>query len=209
MNDVLINVNKISFGYRDAGHLRPVITDVSFSVSLGDFIVLEGVNGSGKTTLLRGILGFVPAIMGNVVWGIRRGEIGYIPQEATLDSEIPATALDIVRTAAPVVWANGKSNALEALEMVGMKEKAKIRFGSLSGGQKRRVLLAKALAGQPKLLFLDEPTVNVDRDTEKAMEALITDLCEKKTVGVIAVTHARHWADHAKRFKIEKGRLYG
>jgi ABC-type Mn2+/Zn2+ transport system ATPase subunit len=126
-----------------------------------------------------------------------------------MDPDVPATALDVVRTAEPFNWKSSRPGCLQALERVGMGGKASLPFSSLSGGQKRRVLVAKALAGNPSLLILDEPTVNVDKETEESLERLLNDLCRAGEVGVIAATHARHWAQQARRYRIEGGRIRG
>ncbi len=209
MSGLLVEVNNAVLGYREGGAMKSVLNGISLSISLGDFIVLEGVNGSGKTTLIRSLLGLLPVISGSIDWKIDRSLIGYVPQEATMDPDIPATAIDIVKTASPLNWLRSDANGMEMLERVGLKEKAKTLFGSLSGGQKRRALLAKALAGAPSILILDEPTVNVDTSTENAMESLLHELCNKGTVGVLAVTHALSWAKQARRYRIISGRLHG
>jgi ABC-type Mn2+/Zn2+ transport system ATPase subunit len=209
MSVPLLDLTDVALGYPENGEVVPLLQGVSLSVAQGEFVVLEGANGSGKTTLLKGILGMLPPLRGTIRWHVERTRIGYIPQEATLDPDIPATALDVVMTAAFNVWPRNKANALAMLAQVGLADKAQVPFGKLSGGQKRRTLLARALAGEPAILVLDEPTVNVDRETEQAMETLLAGLCRNGHVGVLAVTHAAHWARQARRLRLEQGGLHG
>lgn len=201
MSRLLLELADTSFGY-DAGF---VVENVSFHLSAGDFLLLTGVNGSGKTTIIRGILGLVRRTGGAVRRHIPAERIGYVPQESTIHPGIPATALDVVRIGLAASWAEAKEKAVAALRTVGMEAMASIRFGRLSGGQKRRVLLAKALVGDPLLLILDEPTANVDRDTEKSVESLLYRLTAESGVGVLAASHAENWAAETRRIHLFDG----
>ena len=198
MSRLLLELAAASFGYGPGF----AVEDVSFRISGGDFLLLTGVNGSGKTTLIRGVLGLVRRTGGVVRRHIPADRIGYVPQESTIKPDIPATALDVVRIGLAASWAGGRDKATAALRTVGMDHMAGIRFGRLSGGQKRRVLLAKALVADPLLLILDEPTANVDRDTEKKVESLLCRLTAESGVGVLAASHAENWAAEARRIHL-------
>jgi len=202
MSRLLLELAAASFGY-DAGF---TVETVSFCISAGDFLLLTGVNGSGKTTIIRGLLGLVRRTGGVVRSHIPAGRIGYVPQESTIHPDIPATALDVVRIGLAASWAGGRGKAAAALGTVGMEAMSGIRFGRLSGGQKRRVLLAKALVSDPLLLILDEPTANVDRDTEGKVASLLHRLTTESGVGVIAASHADNWAADARRIHLRGGR---
>ena len=204
----LVEILNASFGYGSGKNFISIVSNISLSVSMGEFILLVGANGSGKSTIIRGIFDLVDSPEGTVVWHIPQHEIGYIPQEPNIDHDIPATALDVVCTSKASQWSTRKQGQ-EVLEIVGMQEYEKKRFGTLSGGQKRWVLLARALFGNPKLLVLDEPTVNTDSDTVKKIETILTDLCAKNKVGILATTHSENWASSAKRYHIEGGRING
>lgn len=201
----LVEINQASFGYGSGKNFITIVSNITISVSTGEFILLVGANGSGKSTIIRGIFDLVACPEGSVAWHIPQHDIGYIPQEPNIDHDIPATALDVVCTSKPSHWSSKRKLGNEVLEIVGMQEYAKKRFGTLSGGQKRRVLLARALFGDPKLLVLDEPTVNTDCETVNRIEKILTGLCAKKEVGILATTHSENWAPSAKRYHIDGG----
>ena len=203
----LLEITGASFGYGTPRNCITIVSDITFSISSGEFILLVGPNGCGKSSIIRGLFNLVNCPCGSIRWYIKKNEIGYIPQEPTIDHDIPATALDVVCTSQPFLWAGSRNAGIEALDRVGMKPLAKQRFGELSGGQKRRVLLARALIGRPKLLILDEPTVNTDRETEQSIEKVLFELCSMQQVGIIATTHSETWARNAKRYHIEGGTL--
>ncbi len=201
----LVEVSNASFGYGSGKNFIPIVSDISLAISTGEFILLIGPNGCGKSTIIRGLFNLVVRSEGSVSWHIPQHEIGYIPQESNIDHDIPATALDVVCTSKPLQWSSTRKHGREMLEKVGMQEYAKRRFGTLSGGQKRRVLLARSLFGNPRLLVLDEPTVNTDAETEKNIEIILMELCGNKEVGVLATTHTEHWASAAMRIHVEGG----
>ncbi len=186
-----------------------MVEHINLEVESGDFILLTGANGSGKTTILRGVLGLTSYRSGKLRWNIPLTQLGYVPQESGIDPSVPATCLDVVYTAFP--FANGKREeaAKTALERVNLAERSHHRFGSLSGGQKRRVLMARALAGNPTMLILDEPMANVDGETEIALSALLEDLRTNQGISVLATAHDWAWAPSARRMLVEKGRLHG
>jgi ABC-type multidrug transport system fused ATPase/permease subunit len=124
---------------------EPVVKNITFEINSGEFVVLRGPNGCGKSTIIKSILGLACTLNGTVHWTINKTSVGYVPQETTLSREIPYTALDI---ACYSINFSGKRNvemAKTALTSVKMDSKAACRFGDLSGGQKRRVLFARAL----------------------------------------------------------------
>ncbi len=201
----LFEISNASFGYGSGKNFNTIVSKFSLTVSTGQFIVLIGPNGCGKSTIIRGLFNLVVCSEGAITWHIPQHEIGYIPQESNIDHDIPATALDVVCTSQPFRWSSMRKHGLEMLTKVGMQDYAKRRFGTLSGGQKRRVLLARALFGNPRLLVLDEPTVNTDAETEKNIENILTGLCSDGEVGILATTHTEHWAASATRFHVESG----
>lgn len=191
-----------AFGYDGGFQVR----DVSLRIEPGDFVLLTGPNGSGKTTLIRGILGLVPGTLDRVRWGVPRDRLGYVPQESAIHPDAPATALDVVRLGRASAWGKAKSSAVEALGEVGLEAVARRRFGTLSGGEKRRVLLARALVAAPRLLILDEPVANVDAESERRIEARLRALTAESGVGVLASSHSPGWVRDARRFRLRNGR---
>lgn len=143
----------------------------------GEFVSLFGPNGGGKTTLLNLIMGFLPKDRGTI--SLDRKAIGYLPQNFRPDPLFPISVYEVVSL--------GNQNALEALKLVGMEKFAKKSFGSLSGGEAQRVLLARAVAGNPSLLLLDEPIASVDPAAKQTIYDLLRSLKGKLTI--VMVTH--------------------
>lgn len=166
---------------------RPVLRDVSMAVSAGEVVAVLGANGSGKSTLIRAALGLVPMQTGSaMLFGtpLKRfrawRRIGYVPQRIGAGSGVPATVREVVtagRLARRGFLRPGGSKdraAVEsALTAVALADRAGEPVGTLSGGQQQRTLIARALAGEPELLVLDEPTAGVDAASQTAFaEAL-------------------------------------
>lgn len=169
-----------------------ILEAVSLTVTTGESVALLGANGSGKSTLVRTILGLVPPRTGSVrVFGAdvsRRhevdwGRIGYVPQRAGAASGVPATALEVVRSGLLTPgqpWADrgrrARRAAMEALDLVGLADRASEHVQVFSGGQAQRVMIARALVRQPDLLVLDEPLAGIDRTSRQALAQILTDL---------------------------------
>ncbi|GIJ78446.1 zinc transport system ATP-binding protein [Micromonospora phaseoli] len=161
---------------------RPVLRDVSLTVTAGEVVAVLGANGSGKSTLIRAILGLVPLSAGTVtLFGepARRfrqwRRIGYVPQRLGAGSGVPATVAEVVASGRlarrGVLRPPGRADreaVAAALRAVGLADRAKDPVATLSGGQQQRTLIARALAGRPELLVLDEPTAGVDAASQEA-----------------------------------------
>ena len=195
----IIEVENVSFSYGDT----PVLSNVSFQVHKGDYLAIVGRNGSGKTTLLKMILGILRPDSGSIrmfgkdVRNIRdRSRIGYVPQKATsFDVAFPATVEEIVlmgrhgRGLFHGVTDEDRDAVTKALSQVDMEAYRHRQIGALSGGQQQRVFIARALAGNPEVLFLDEPTVGVEQEIREDFYALIKQLNEDLDLTVVLVTH--------------------
>jgi ABC-type Mn2+/Zn2+ transport system ATPase subunit len=206
MTNVVLELKGLSLGYAPAP--APfVVQDVDLELRSGEFLILKGRNGCGKSTLLRGLLGLVPRSKGLLRWHVSQGEVGYVPQDAAIESGTPATALDVVRAADPARWAFNAAVARALLARTGLDAAAGTRFTELSGGQRRRVLFARALLGDPKVLLLDEPTANVDVETESEMEGWVNDLRAERGTAVLAISHGTEWATSARVLHIVRGKL--
>ena len=177
---------------------RPVLWDIDFSVPDGKLIGIIGPNGAGKSTLIKAALGMVPVASGWVkIYGRpyeeQRRLIGYVPQRESVDWDFPTDALDVVLMGryGRLGWfrrprREDREIALSCLRKVGMSDFARRQISQLSGGQQQRVFLARALAQDASLYFMDEPFAGVDAATEKAIVALLHDLQEQgKTVLVV------------------------
>ncbi|HET9519216.1 MAG TPA: metal ABC transporter ATP-binding protein [Actinoplanes sp.] len=166
---------------------RPVLADVSLTVVTGEVVAVLGANGSGKSTLVRAVLGLVPLASGTVELfatpqrSFRRWDrIGYVPQRMGATSGVPATVAEVVaagRLARRGVLRPARSAdraaVAAALAAVGLADRAGDPVATLSGGQQQRTLIARALAGKPDLLILDEPTAGVDAASQEAFAAAL------------------------------------
>jgi manganese/zinc/iron transport system ATP- binding protein len=172
---------------------------VDLSLPEGRLIAVVGPNGAGKSTLIKAILGLVPRASGAVsIFGkpyeSQRHLVGYVPQRESVDWDFPVNALDVVTMGIyrqigwlwPVTRRHRK-RALAELEKVGMAAYAHRQISQLSGGQQQRVFLARALAQDAKLYFMDEPFAGVDVATEQAIITLLKDL--KSTGKTSLVVH--------------------
>ncbi|MDX8360303.1 metal ABC transporter ATP-binding protein [Cytobacillus sp. IB215316] len=189
-----VQVENVTVAY----HRKPVLQEVSFTVPEGKLIGVIGPNGAGKSTLIKAILGLIPKASGDVQiykksYKAQRKLVGYVPQRGSVDWDFPTNALDVVLMGryGHVGWFRRPHKkdvefALSCLDKVGMKEFANRQISQLSGGQQQRVFLARALAQDATVYFMDEPFVGVDAATEKAIIALLTELkSQGKTVLVV------------------------
>jgi len=183
----LVCLHDISFSYDG----QPVLEDIDLHIEKGEYLGLLGPNGSGKSTLLKIILGLLSPIKGQVeLFGTPLDKftnwhkVGYIPQKATqLDSRFPITVKEVVG-----LNATDKTKVSEALAKVGMEKFSHRLIHELSGGQQQRVFIAKALAGGPELLLLDEPTVGIDSESQKEFYSLLENL-HRSGLTIVLVSH--------------------
>ena len=179
---------------------EPVIEDVTGQVEPGGSLALIGPNGAGKSTLIKSVLGLVPLFSGSVdVLGLppaqARGQVAYVPQAEALDRTFPVSALQVVLMGRyrRIGWlrrpsAADRHIACDALERVGLADRAGARFGILSGGQRQRVLMARAMAQHARLLLLDEPFTGVDTTSTDLLLDILDDL-RADGVAVVMATH--------------------
>jgi zinc transport system ATP-binding protein len=187
-----IILENISFAYKQ----NHILEDVTLSIQKSEFASIVGPNGGGKTTLLKIILGLLKPDKGKVsIFGKppeeARQSIGYMPQYAHLDMNFPATVMDVVlmgRLSGTALWFTKKdrTEVLTAIDEVGMAGFEKTGFNTLSGGQKQRILIARALCSRPAILLLDEPTANVDHETEVNLFSILQTLNSKMTILVVS-----------------------
>lgn len=189
-----IDAQNIDFSYPNT----LVLKNVSFQVLEGEFIGIIGPNGGGKTTLLKLILGFLKPSNGTIqvfkTSSHENRQLAYVPQVARIDRDFPISVEEVVLAGllSHLPWYGRFSSshyhaAKEALDRVGLSHLASASFGTLSGGQAQRVLIARALISKPKLLLLDEPTASVDSQAEADIYTLLNQL--KGQMTILMVTH--------------------
>ena len=187
-----IILDNVAFAYKQ----RNILEDVNLVIQKGEFASIVGPNGGGKTTLLKLILGLIKPDRGTIRIFNKspdkvRNKIGYMPQYAHIDMNFPASVMDVVlmgRLGKRNLWFSGKdrAKALESIDQVGMNAFTKTGFNELSGGQKQRILIARALCSSPDILLLDEPTANVDHQTEENLLSILQKLNEKITILLVS-----------------------
>lgn len=181
-----------------AYHRKPVLWDIDLAVPEGKLVGIVGPNGAGKTTLIKAVLGLLPLASGKVeIYGQpydkQRRLIGYVPQRESVDWDFPVTVRDVVLmgTYGRLGWIRRPGRverevADRCLAQVGMSDFSLRQIRQLSGGQQQRVFLARALAQEARVYFMDEPFSGVDAATEAAIIELLQSLrSESKTVFVV------------------------
>lgn len=189
-----LSVSDLTVAYQK----KPVLRNVTLTIPEGKLIGIIGPNGAGKSTFIKAIQGLIPAASGEVhIYGKpyreQRKLVGYVPQRETVDWDFPTDALDVVLMGryGRLGWfrrprKTDKEWAMECLSKVGMADFADRQISQLSGGQQQRVFLARALAQEAQIYFMDEPFAGVDAATEKAIILLLNELKEQnKTVLVV------------------------
>lgn len=181
---------------------RPILRGIDLRVESGEFVALMGANGSGKSTLVRALTGLLPLSAGSLtLFGVPFREfhswerIGFAPQRIGAASGVPASVWEVVasgrltrrRLLRPLSRAD-KAAIDDALEVVGLSDRARDGISHLSGGQQQRVLIARALAGEPELFFLDEPTAGVDLPNQQALTDALRALATRGAT-IVLVAH--------------------
>jgi zinc transport system ATP-binding protein len=201
-----VELDGVSFAYR-GGPLA--LEDVSLSVEQGAFLGIAGPNGGGKTTLLRLALGLERPASGEVRrFGLPAGDrsgprVGYLPQRAQIHSGTPVTVRELVEAGRLAVRgpfgplrAADRQAVERAIERVGLGDRADEPLRVLSGGLQQRAFIAKALATEPSLLALDEPTTGVDAESQETLATLLAELRSELGVTILYVSHEFGAVEH-------------
>jgi zinc transport system ATP-binding protein len=195
----IIELDSVCFSYAK----EEVIKDVSLEIHKGDYVGIVGPNGGGKTTLLKLMLGLLKPNDGNIkLFGSDIKDfkdwfkIGYVPQKTFVELNLPITVHEMVamgrygkRGLFHFPTKEDKEKTLNALKQVDMLEYKDNHIEALSGGQQQRVFIARALASEPEIIFLDEPTVGVDVKTQKQFYMFLRKLNKELDLTLILITH--------------------
>lgn len=210
MNKVL-ELKDVTFGYTSS----TIFEGASFTLEKGRFVALVGPNGVGKSTLVKLILGELRPTRGKVV-GKFGSAVGYVPQlSASISNNFPITVKEIValnligtinRFHSINENQNKKINA--TLKMVGMSDKQEELFGNLSGGEKQKVMISKALIRNPELLILDEPMIGLDESSRRNLLEMLGHFVSSHSVTILMITHdieeVRNYLDEIYSIKDKK-----
>jgi zinc transport system ATP-binding protein len=183
---------------------REVLKEINLSLNEGQFIGVVGPNGGGKTTLLRAILGLIKPTSGEIrIFGKPPDEVlktgstfGYLPQILNVKPDFPVRVIDVVMMGrygkvGILRWPGEKDRkkAIEYLSMMGVEELRNAPFGQLSGGQQQRASIARALAGEPKILVLDEPNTGIDVIGQGDFYHLLKGLQKRFSITILMASH--------------------
>jgi zinc transport system ATP-binding protein len=195
-----VELRNVSFGYRPG---QRVLDDISLRIGEGEFVAIAGPNGGGKTTLVKLIVGLERPTTGETfLFGepaqrfSRRRVLGYLAQRAELGGEAPTTVREVVSAgrlaSGPLVGPlrrRDRELVASAIERVGLGGVVDAPLRTLSGGMQQRAFIAKALAGEPSLLVLDEPTTGVDAESQESLAGLLDELHSELGVTILYVSH--------------------
>jgi putative ABC transport system ATP-binding protein len=209
-NNVILKVDNVSYKYSDALENEYAIKDISYDFELGKIYAIKGKSGSGKTTLLSLITGLEKCSMGHIIYDgqdlsnmnldkYRNSEIGIVFQSYNLlpfmtASENIILSMDVSGKKIE----NKKELALELMKNVGLDESQENRrVLKLSGGEQQRVAIARSLSYNPKMIIADEPTGNLDKETEQEILNIFKRLAHEENKCVVIVTHSQNVANQA------------
>jgi zinc transport system ATP-binding protein len=210
---MLINCQNLSFGYD--GHIA--IHGLNFSIEAGDFLLIAGENGSGKSTLVKGLLRLLSPMEGTISFGsdFKQSQTGYLSQQAAVKQDFPAGVFEIVlsgnlgkKKLLPFYTHAEKNKAEEKMRMLDITKLKNRCFRELSGGQQRRVLLARSLCAAEKLLVLDEPFAGLDPLISAELYRLLEKVNRETGMTIIMVSHEIEAVCAAKVLHLQKQQIF-
>jgi zinc transport system ATP-binding protein len=197
---VAVELRDVSFGYAPG---QRVLEDVSLRIDEGEFVAVAGPNGGGKTTLVKLVLGLEKPTSGVALLHgeaadrfSRRKKLGYLAQRSVVGGDAPVTVREVVSAGRLAVGGlfgplgrRDRDRVAHAIERVHLTAHADVPLRTLSGGMQQRAFIAKALAAEPELLVLDEPTTGVDAESQESLAALLDELHSELGVTILYVSH--------------------
>ena len=187
----MLKLEHVNFSYAADSEL---LKDINMQVNDGEYVAIVGENGSGKSTLLKLILGLLEPVSGNVTNNFRR--IGYVPQRfESLNSQFPMTVYEVLEYYRRVIGVKDKHVVRACLEQMKVEHLRDRLIGTLSGGQCQKVLIARALMGEPDVLVFDEPSTGIDVKSQQELYSFLQEL-HQKGMTIITVEHNLKFAVH-------------
>ena len=200
----MVTIEQLSFAYSGLGD--DILRDINLTISNGEYLSIIGENGSGKTTFMRLLLGLLKPTKGIIQ--INAKAIGYVPQKNdNVNTAFPITVFEALNSYRHLLKIKDKEIVMRALETVGMEKQYNHLMGNLSGGQTQKILLARAIMGNPELLILDEPSTGIDLDSQRDIYKLLKKLNTEKNMTIIAVEHNLEavYANSTNIFHLQNG----
>lgn len=192
---MLVQVKNLTKVYGD----KVAVNGLNLEIESGSFTAILGPNGAGKSTTIQMLIGLLQPTSGQITYA-EQTKLGVVFQNSVLDANLTVIENLQIRAKQYKQVETGKIEQL--IEQLGLTSFAKQRYGTLSGGQKRRVDIARALLNSPDLLFLDEPTTGLDIQTRESIWKLLKDLQQKEKMTVVLTTHYLNEADDADKIYI-------
>ncbi|MCF1283841.1 ABC transporter ATP-binding protein [Streptococcus sinensis] len=192
---MLVETKNLTKVYGD----KVAVNGLNLEIEAGSFTAILGPNGAGKSTTIQMLIGLLQPTSGQITYA-EQAKLGVVFQNSVLDANLTVVENLQIRAKQYKQVATGKVEKL--IEQLGLTSFAKQRYGTLSGGQKRRVDIARALLNSPDLLFLDEPTTGLDIQTRESIWKLLKDLQQKENMTVVLTTHYLNEADDADKIYI-------
>ena len=196
MSDIILRADKISFSYE--GHNEPILKDISFALKKGESLGVLGPNGGGKSTLMKIIAGLLKPTSGELYFDEKPLSayskypfelFSYVPQSSELNATMPVKVYEFIDFTISLYKIKNPKLVDELLELVGMGHKKNSLLSKLSGGEKQRVLIDRAMVQKPKLLLLDEPTKGLDSNGQDQLLTLIETIKKRDNTAVMIVDH--------------------
>lgn len=182
----MIQAKNLYFSY--TGSPPYVLGGIDLTIHRGEYVSVVGENGCGKSTLMRLILNFLKPTSGTIV--SRAGRIGYVPQRNDFsNSGFPITVYEMLNSYRRLLKLKGRNIPQKSLERVGMSAFSGFLMGNLSGGQTQKILIARALIGDPDLLILDEPSTGVDIGSQKEIYGFLREINRRNQITIVSVEH--------------------
>ena len=220
MNDVILRAEKLSFSYDP--HEGEILKDISFTLKKGDSLGVLGPNGGGKSTLMKIVAGLLKPTSGELFFDEQAlssyksypySLFSYVPQSSELNTTMPVKVQEFLEFSTSLYKIKNPDLIDDLLNLVGITHKKETLLSKLSGGEKQRVLIARAMIKKPKLLLLDEPTKGLDSNGQDQLLSLIETIKKRDQTAIMIVDHNinqiikschkilclnrhHHWHDH-------------